>query len=464
MIVPARAGWRGAAAVLLLGAALAIGWPGVATFDSVVQYRQVLGGAVDDWHPPAMVRMWQALHPLADGAVPMFVLQEALYWIGLGLLGAALGQIERPRAGWGVLALGAVPLFAGWQAVVVKDCQMVAAMIGAVGLVGWWRLRAQPIPGWGWGLIAVLLGYALLLRANAVFAVVPLGVMLVPMRPWRRLAATGVGVALAILIVAPINRFVLAAAPTAVARSLPAYDLVGIAHFGGDDALPPAERALVAARHCYQPYFWDPIGSQAQCMPIFVRIERAASGDVARQWLGAVARHPIAYARHRLAHWNMTERWIVPSGVINAQPPSTSEPNDRGLSSPGASARWLAVAAGWVAASPIGWPMFWLVIAAGVAIDAARRPASPSRDLALALAVSALALEASFGVISIAADLRYHLWPILAAGLAAILRADAPLRRWIGTGVAVLVVVAFGSVARLSLPPAPDTYAATLMQ
>src|SRR5580765_7162886 len=142
---------RPAAAVLIAAALfcalmLAIWWPGIAMYDSVDQYGQVLRGAYDDWHPPIMARVWSVLHLAWDGQAPMFVLQAFLYWLGLGLVAAALAREGAPRAAVAVLVLGALPLFAGWQAAVLKDAQMAAAMLAAFGIACWWLLAARRLP------------------------------------------------------------------------------------------------------------------------------------------------------------------------------------------------------------------------------------------------------------------------------------------------------------------------------
>ena len=55
--------WSPAAPLALLIASVGpLFWPGVPMYDTVSQYEQVLGGDVDDWHPPIMVRLWQLLH------------------------------------------------------------------------------------------------------------------------------------------------------------------------------------------------------------------------------------------------------------------------------------------------------------------------------------------------------------------------------------------------------------------
>ncbi|MGC6727975.1 hypothetical protein ACP0GO_25790, partial [Escherichia coli] len=66
-------------AAVLAGISIAFFWPGVASYDSVVQYQQVLRGAYDDWHPPAMARLWAVAHGLGwRGQAPLFVLQMLL--------------------------------------------------------------------------------------------------------------------------------------------------------------------------------------------------------------------------------------------------------------------------------------------------------------------------------------------------------------------------------------------------
>jgi hypothetical protein len=455
-----------AAAVLLL-LQLGLWWPGVAMFDTIGQYAQVLSGAYDDWHPPIMARVWAVLHPLGPGGAAMFAGQAAAYWLGLGLIAAALAQAGSVRSAWAVIVLGALPLFVAWQSVILKDAQMLGAMLAAVGIVARVRLGGRPLSLPGLVAVGVLLGYAVLVRTNAVFAVVPLVVMLAPgRRRWVVRAGAIAGLTLAVLAVSPvINHRLFAAQPTSVGNTLPLFDLVGIAHFAGDDGVLTAdEHALIVARHCYQPFFWDPIGSPGHCGAISERFAAAPAGVLQRGWAGAILRHPLGYARHRLAHLNSTTRWLVPAGWTSAVPPALSEVNTVGLGTPGKAVLPVVAAAAWMAASPLGWPIAWIVVAAGVVAIACVTARTVIRDLALALAVSALALEASFAVVSIASDLRYHLWPMLASALAAILLASdgVPRRLVWRCGVALLAVIAAGLIARAVLPAPPPGYTAML--
>lgn len=466
---PRRTVTVGGVALLLFVGSLALFWPGVAMYDSVGQFGQALTGDYSDWHPPIMARLWRVLHGLFDGgAEPMLVLQQALYWGGSGLIAAALARTGHARAAVAVLVVAVLPLFAGWQGVVLKDTQMLGAMLAGVGIVAWWRLRGEHVPVWALVAAGVLFGYATLVRANAVFACVPLAAMLFgPARWWARglLCVAGVG---AVLVLAQtINHRLLGADPSGVERTEAFYDLAGIAVRDptGAIGLTPAEARAIAARHCVKPLFWDPLGEDTRCGPVLERLHAYQAGQLYGWLAEAIVRHPLAYAAHRLGHLNSTGRWLVPANWPSAGPPAWSEPNDEGLHSPGTAARGWQAAAQAMAETPLGWPVAWVVLAVVGLVVALGRAAAPRRDLALALLVSALALEASFGVLSIASDLRYHLWPMVATALGCVLlRSEArwPRRAMIGGGVALALVIGSGAMARILLPAPPTSYTALL--
>lgn len=117
--------------------------------------------------------------------------------------------------------------------------------------------------------------------------------------------------------------------------------------------------------------------------------------------------------------------------------------------SPGPGAKAIAVWGDWLFETPLGWPGTWVMLGiCGLAI-AKVRALSSTRRTVFALAVSALSLEASFRVISIASDLRYNLWPMTAvAVLTALLLAEArPSRRALAcSGAILLAATALGTV------------------
>ena len=452
--------------MLPIAAVAACFWPGVPMYDTVAQYGQVLSNVVDDWHPPVMVRLWQLLHPLAPQAAPMFALQAALYALGFGLLVAALARRARWKSAIAASALGLSPLLLGWQMVVLKDAQMLGALVVAVGIAAHYRLQDRNIAFVAAAAMTLFIGYATLVRANAVFVTAPLAVLLVQ-RP-ASLAVRGlaaVAAVAAVLAATPlIDHRLLDAAPSEVAKSQPIFDLaaIAVASPASPSIFTSAERARIERLHCVKAFFWDPLGDPTACSAATGRLMAVPQSELYRALAAGVADHPLAYTRHRLEHWNATERWLVEAGLTDAAPPIEAEPNDLGLAGPSS-----ALAAGWQdaaaveAATPLGWPVVWTAVGLFLLPIAWRRRAESAGGLALALIVSGLSLEASFLIVSIASDLRYHLWPMLAAPLALILLGDdlrAPRRQGIIGAILLMAVIAGGVIARFSLPRAPGSY------
>ena len=455
----------GIAAASLCAISLGIRWPGVAMYDSVSQYEQALGDDYADWHPPIMARTWSLLLKVWPGTAPFLLLQMLLWWGGLGLLAAALAKRGRHGAAAAVLAVGAFPLFLGWATVVLKDAQMAACLVAVIGFVAHWRLAGRKLPLPASALVAMLLLYATLVRGNAVFATVPFALALGGWggaRRWWMKAALMLAALVATLAITPlINHRLLRAEATHNERALPLYDIVGIAHHARLATIPglaQADWAEGERRGCYTPYFWNPYGEPAQCDAIGQTLafgpERGA--HILRVWVGLVATHPLAYALHRTAHFNANLRFLVGAGEPDAIPPIDSEPNDLGLGAPsGRTAHALIALAGLTNLTPLGWPALWF--ATGLALLWGSRAGGGAQVvLGRALAWSAVVMSGSFALASIASDLRYHLWSMVAVALAAILLLDARAvrrdRLGIGGG-AVAIVAVVAMAARMLAPP-----------
>ncbi len=455
-----------AAIVAALLAAVSIGffWPGIASYDSVVQYQQVLSGRFDDWHPPAMARLWALFHGLGwRGQAPLFVLQILLYWAGLALFAGALARRGQAIAGLVVLLLGLWPPILGWQIAVLKDGQVTGALAAAAGIAAWWRLDDRRLPLWAAALVLLLLGYATVVRFNAAFATVPLALGLLGGLRWDRPLFHAVlvlaGVVALIGVLTPINQRLFAARPSGVERSLPLFDLAGIAHHAGPQAVPQVPAAMwrrAEARGCLTPILWDPIGDANACGYILDTLQRAAPGKKLRDaWIEAIATHPLAYASHRIAHWNSEMRLWMPKTMPGTGPLAGSEPNRLGLASPKKRILGFQKLGYALASSTAGAPILWLAVALGVLFCT-----WPARDgaggVAVTLALSAILTELAFGVVGVASDYRYHSWAMLAAGLALLTATGtriAPQRVLVALA-GVVIVAAVVTLARWTLPPA----------
>ena len=425
-------------------------WPGLMSWDPVHQYAQAVSGKLTDWHPPVMQWLWRRFIPVWPGPAPMLLLQLATWWGGLALLAARAGREKRTQLAWGLLGCGLLPLGLALTGAVFKDSLMAGALVAAAGLLAWRHSRLQwlAVP-----LALVLLVFAAALRFNGFVAAMPLLVMLLPepaRRTRTRLVIAGLLASAALLAVVPAINAAIGARRSGVELSLLLFDLGGITEFSGVDAFPPVLNQdldgnplgdPVAANHrCYDPEKWDTYSDWVdhECPLGFTGWNETvvpAGLDAKRVWLAAVLHHPLAYARHRLTHFAYNTRLVPVSDAIERPVPVATVENDWGFHiTPNpvfAAIDALAVAS---AHTPLGWPIVMIALAFG-ALVASRAPARRGRRgigaLASPLAWSALLYGMSYLALSVASELRYHLWTSLAALLAtALVAADA---RAIGT-------------------------------
>jgi hypothetical protein len=421
-----------AVALLALSVGLSLSyWPGVMTWDSIRQYDQALSGRFDDWHPPLMNWIWRQFLPLAHGPGPMLVLQLGVYATGYGLLiGWALKR-RRPVLAVALAAASLTPVAVALMATIVKDSLMAALLLAAAGLLAWRR------PGRDWPLAlhaAALLALACALRFNGFLAGAPLLVALLPERlrgtPLTT-AATGLVAMALLLLPMPLANHLLKAERSGVELSLVIYDLGGITAHTGQDAFPPlpVKDPVAVNRVCYTPVRWDPYADWGDdaCTIGFDALQPVFQARRIRPtllWARTILAHPLAYAEHRLQHFNLNTRFLV-RGEVDRPVHDRSEDNpwsSQVTPNPLLHAVDALAVAG--EATPLNWPMFWIALALGVAILA---PRLPSRGLVLPLALSALLYGLGYAAVSVASELRYHLWTMIAALLAACVAvADLP--------------------------------------
>ena len=406
-------------------------------WDSGHQYTQALSGRFDDWHPPLMGWIWRLFIPLVSGPAPMLLLQLGLYGAALGFLAYRAWQRGcRHQAIW----LAATALFAPTQllmATIVKDSLMAAALLAAFAALCHFRdtgNRLSRVIG-----VALIL-LASCLRFNAFLAGLPLLLLALPER-WTahrgRAALAIAGAAGLLLLAMPVANRLLQAQRSGVELSLVIFDLGGITAHDGGNAFPPMaiKNPVAVNDDCYLAERWDSYSwwVDPTCPMDFETVRTAFAAQHINPelfWIRAIASHPLAYAQHRLAHWNIasqflvrktTERWIS----------AASDPNDWNFRvAPNPGNRFVSAAVLALNATPLGWPCCWLALSFGLVMLGYRLP--HSRTL-MALAGSAFLYSLGYGPLSVAAELRYYCWPMMATLIAAVLFAG----RWRATPVAL---------------------------
>jgi hypothetical protein len=445
-------------------AQLVLIWPGIADFDTVYIFEQIQSGGVGNWHPPVFARLWQLFLSLGLGGTgPLYGLQLVLFWCGASLWTVGFARIAKPVTAIGLLLVVVLTPAIGFEQVVTKDAQMTSALMLATGACAWYYVQGRALPWFAVAGVAILLVYAQLVRANGVFSVLPLAVMLaVTSVPgtwcWGRGLVVGLAMAALFFGTPSINSRIFRAVDERPERQIALYDLAGVAHFARLKTLrgaTPEQWSQAEAKGCYQAFYADRYYDPNECSWINdVVFQRP---DIWEDWGAAVVAHPVDYLRHRLGHWNTTMRMIVAAKEPRRAADPEGQPNTQDLGANDNRVAWLTFKLQTkLAATPLYWPAFWYVLGFGMLWPALSMAEGAARRLAFCLIPSSLALSSSFLLVSISGDLRYHIWSMIAVALASTLvvadRSTSQKRLLIVMAIAVLVALV-GLVARVVIAP-----------
>lgn len=452
----------GLAVVLFIGNVVAF-YPGLLDNDALNQYREAKSGQFTDWHPPIMSVVWSWFIAISDGPQTMLALQLALHWLGFWAVADGLWLQGRRRSAWIVLAAGFFPMFPVFNREILKDVHMASAFIAAFGLVYRDRIAHGRARMGVLGCALVLAIYGVLVRANAVFAFGPLLVYLTATAGRLRwLAAVLASLAIsavAIPVSSTVNRQVIGASDTGLMLSLQIFDLAGIARHSGDPA--PFREAtgldLAAVQRCHTAYWWDEFSAWGHCASAFDHAKSLVGPDgrsrVGTVWLAAIAKHPFAWAEHRLRHFNSSAYFLVPAKHFRYAQPRSSPSAD-----PAVATTPRLIATNLVAMNFILWPMTWLV-AGGMALmllSGAPRDEGGAWASRM-LIVSGLFYSLAYAVIGVATGMRYHYWSEMAILVALMVSAPALAKRIarfdflaVASLATIAAVIVFGTLFRVA--------------
>ena len=403
-------------------------FPGRLNVDSTDQLHQATIGVFNDWHPPIMAMLWRILIELSGKTFSLYLLQAALYWLAIGLIADAFVRMQKYRTSLVILMAWVMPYFSITNAMVTKDSQMGLMFLLSFALVFWFRTQARRVPTAIWTLIVIFCLYGILVRANSIFAIGPLFLyFVVPNRKFGLPQIIGISTVIAVatmLLSAAFNNDILPnVKQTKPIRSLQIFDIIGIAKISGDRQWLTELKPLSSERlnACYTAYWWDSVAPWGACpefsgmvmniqyKPVISdRDVYPTSAKLMEIWLNSIQHHPLAYAEHRIKHFNAELNFFVPSlirrfGIVWYSVPQNSV---------------LETKQDYYRKSFIRWPVTWYAIALIVLIATRRDTPTLATTTARYLSVSGLLYASAYLVIGVASEDRYMYWMILSSFIA----------------------------------------------
>ncbi|WP_244181919.1 hypothetical protein [Streptomyces curacoi] len=406
--------------------------PGYLSADSVTQLKQARGEEpLTDWHPPVMSLVWRALLAATGTPATMAVLQAAVLWAALWVIAWCVWERTASRAGsLAVLGLGLAPHVLTFVGVVWKDVHMAFALLATTALALIGRRLGTGRSALRWALLGLgllFLGYAILVRKNAVFAAVPVFVMLVLAlwpRPGRRIWLVSTAALVVALLVPGVAISSLARpVPTSQHAQIVLDDLLHVVSERELRSAPVSpelrDRLATAARECRRTGSLS--NSYFTCWDRGANDLNAYADQLTSLWAREMPDHLSGYAQYRLQLFSgllFKGSYQYQSGIIT---------NTLGLrtSHPRLEAALGTYVKGAVHDLPFlfaGW--FWLTVGLLLAV----RPGRGSFSLPVrALGVSSVAYVLGYLPIMPTTDFRYLYWPALAGTLGLLLS-------WLGRG------------------------------
>ena len=410
---------------MLLTAATAAGfasavytlYPGVMTGDAGFVYADIAKGAFGDWQSPVMTVLWSLIDPIAPGSGSMMLLTVALYWLAFGLLAMEVGR-RSPRLALLLPLLALSPPAIIFVGVIWRDILFAAAWLLAAAVVFASVGHGRKPLAFAQALGLPLLAFGVLLRPNAlaaapflaVYVLWPSGFL------WRRTAAFVLPAALVLFgLVQVVYYDLLGAARQHPGHSIMVFDLGGISHFSKENVFPGAwttDDSKLVTESCYHPTAWDIYWTLEPCRFVMDKLGREGlfgSSALVDAWLHGIANHPPAYLKHRVAFMTtfLADAEFT-MGTPDVLGPTTTRFRD------GIRLIVFEGLPGVLTHTPLSRGSFWLLLDAFLCLFVLSRRNTPAGAFVLGVCGSAVVYTASFLIVGVATDFRYHYWAVLA--------------------------------------------------
>lgn len=415
---------------------LLVCYPGFMSYDSLRMLEEARTQVYGGIYPAMPVYLLRLFDIGGHGPTLMLAVQNFVVFLSLALV------LRFLAAPWWMaipvmMLMVAMPVVVGVMLVVWKDVTATAPMFLALILIYWASRNPAHSGGrWAkWGSMFLLI-VATLVRFNALSATAVIAgywtlSFYSRLNRWKQ-----AGIFLLVLLSMGVcnkvvNGYALPdfrkLAPNDLAYVIMNYDLVGISKWSGESLVPvrpPGDVETPKAKISDINRIYNSLGvvhinaaNQGLKSPVRLTVPGDSNLDIARAWINAIARHPLAYARYRLDLFDE---------IIGAKPHPTFEPthyakidgNELGMKFEDRSiTRWVLAYIEAASATTLGkpWPFLLLSLGSCAAMLALRTIPGHFKILGgVAFAAAAMYL-APFLVMTGTGEVRYA-YPTLILG------------------------------------------------
>lgn len=383
-------------------------WPGYIYWDSHQQLTEAITGKFTDWHPPIMSLIWGKLIWIFGSEGIFLCLNLALCVASVYIISNWFTGVYKTIA---FILLFFNPLFFGHVGIIWKDVALANCVILSCALILNSIIHERELLRSEKFIILLLLFIASFLRANAPFITSPLiaYVIIRQNRPWKTLFIALALIPTLIVGTPILNNRLIGAEKSNAINSLFIFDIGGASAQSKQNLFPgewsTQEQELII-NGCYNAEMWNEY-IYGKCPFVYSKV---TNKSLSKAWLQIVTEHPLAYFKHRLAHFNAFMRYVGPStgyfyyfpGIPGIQadisPPLTGNPIMKFYE------RVMAK----MNRQPWNLPFIWLFATIGLLIASCRNRTRQERAVFF-ISFGSVLYALGYIIIGVASDFRYIL-------------------------------------------------------
>lgn len=272
-------------------------YPGFMSPDSLNQYSQAITGDYSDWHPPLMAAIWHLLSGVTPGPLPFLIFNQLILMLAVWLIYA---RFQNQKASWLILSFPFFPWIINLSGVIWKDVSLAYTLLLIVA-IGLQQKKTKLL----WAISLIAMFYAVNLRHNSWFALVPVILWMASSLKFKaekqkiKIAIASLSICLPLAVASlALNNLVLRPAQTYPASYIMIDDLAAVSIAQNESHLPSASLGEIkGCRNSETVYF------AAMCLsrgPIPQPLTQLEFQEISEKWKNAILDHPVDYLKFRI--------------------------------------------------------------------------------------------------------------------------------------------------------------------